>query len=300
MRPWVVCRERRSTHRLRLFCISFLVGSFLCSCKQDLSPIAEGTKNIQKGAEALSEGLKGVDPMGQQKLLRDNDNLRQIAESLRAQLNSTFAPASIGISRDSGFNLEITGSSGELWIDAWLDDPNHKFLQDQPIHDRDAALAISYNIADEMVNGTMTWCRKNGMGSACFLQYVYPKKSEQVDQAYKDAVNSGLQDFLKQPFNTPTPDVQTSAIQHWTRVTGEHQLHFRVTPKRLSKNGKWSLAYTTSIVLPNQTKQTVFQGAMSSERYGTELNKPVDIVATTFPIVVEENAPAAAASSKPR
>lgn len=266
--------------------------------------LEQSTKNIQNGAESLSAGLRAIDPAGIQSLLKDNANLRSQLEDIRKDLNSTFAPASIGISRDSGFNLEITGSSGELWIDAWLDDPNHKFLHDQPIHDRDVALPISYNIADRMVNGTMTWCRQNGGGDACFLKYVYyigpGTKSGQVDQAYQDAVNTGLQDFLKQPFNTPTPDVQTSAMQHWTMVSGEHQLHFRVTPKRLNKVGKWSLAYATSIVLPNQTKQIVLQGAMNSEKYGTELNKPVEIVATTFPIVVEENTPAVAAHSKAR
>jgi hypothetical protein len=269
----------------------------LISCNAD-KPVHEAseaviksTGNIKDASKELSDGLKGVDPAGIKQLLNDNTHLREVADNLRTQLNGMLAPASIGVTPNTGFSLEITGSTGELWLTAWLDQEAHRFFQNQPIHDRDVSLPVTYNIADTMVNGTWKWCEQNpmqGPANVCFVRYIYPSKSAQVDGGYKAAVDKAFQEFLAQPYALPVPDIQVSAIQHWTMISGEHQLHFRVTPKKLDRNGKWSPSYVTYITRPNTSKEVVFQGAMSSEKYGVELNKPVEEVLTSFPIVVTQ------------
>jgi hypothetical protein len=116
---------------------------------------------------------------------------------------------------------------------------------------------------------------------ACFVKYVHPAKAPQVDGEYKKAVDKAFQEFLTKPFVVPAPDAEVSAIQHWTMITGEHGLHFRVTPTQLNKDGKWSLSYKTYIVRTNGQKEVVFQGAMNGNKQGA----PVEKLVTTFPIV---------------
>src|SRR5205807_1900886 len=114
-------------------------------------------------------------------IVQKNDNLRKQLEDIRTELNTTFAPASIGISPNTGFMLEITGSTGELSLDAWLDDNRHLFFQDQPVHDREPTLQFTNNFGFVGINGSLDACKgqpevKDKLG--CFFTYVYPGREE--------------------------------------------------------------------------------------------------------------------------
>jgi hypothetical protein len=177
-----------------------------------------------------------------------------------------------------------------------LDDDGHKFLENKVLYDKDASLPIDYSIATTNIKETYAFSvRQNPLNpDDKFRFYIYGSdgtngKGKQIDGWYKEAVDKAFQNFLAQPLLLPSPDVGVSAIQHWTMVTGEHKLYFRVTPEKADKNGDWVLEYKTYIVHPNGDKEQVFSGRMDNETSPGTIGKPLAAhLATTFPIVVSE------------
>lgn len=246
--------------------------------------LESSTQNIKDGAQSLSKGMTGLDPLSLKQLVQTDDDLRKQLESLQTQLTAAFAPASIGIDSNTILDLEIKSSVGELSLNAWIDDPKHLFFQNQVIHDRQATLQFDNGIGVANVDGTRDACHSN---PSCKMGDLFPgqglSKGAQIDVDYKDSVNKAFQNFLLQPTFVPAPDIQVSAIQHWTMNTGEHRLHFQVTPRTLN-NGVWSLSYDAFMTKAAGNKQVVFQGSLDGKDV-----KPVDTDITTFPIVVSPN-----------
>jgi hypothetical protein len=283
--------------------LAILVTVMLASCgsKVDTGDIARtgddferASKNFESGMAKAADGLKGIDPLKLGQLLADNAELRGDVEKLKVAIIAVGSPGNIGISPTSQAIFEITGYSGRLRVDAWLDTEGDKFIQNRVLLKNEAQLKINYNYADDGINGTYRYCEKQTPSNVqgCFFNYAYPNKAAQIDGNYRSAVETALAQFLAKPFVMPsdTDDMQQQSFDQRFHQTGKHKLFIRITPEALDSTGNWTIEYKAYVERPNHRQDKFLVGRLDSQTSkGFTLGNPMEaVLVNTFDVIVTD------------
>jgi hypothetical protein len=270
--------------------------SYSGSCGIKTPDIATASSNVKDASQKLSEGMKElskIDPAGLKHLMEQNDQLRNVAETLRGELNSVESPGNIGVGPHSRAFLEITGYKGRLRVDAWLDSEANKFINNRVLVENEVALPLDATIATTMLNGTMDWCVKKAplVANTCFLKYAYPNKAPQIDGEYKKAADTALAQFLTKPFVIPSTDMALHDFGQRFGQSGEHSLFFRITPEKEDAQGNWEFEYKAYVDEPNHDKEQFLVGRIDSQTSKNyKLGQPLaPILANVFKVVITDH-----------
>jgi hypothetical protein len=268
------------------------------------------SQNVKAGLDNLSAGVAQVskiDPVGINRLLNENKDLREQLDTIRYKLDSYGnGGVVVEIGSNSRVVFQISGYRGAMTLDAWVDSelPDNMFMRSvELVHQTGKYPEVTYNIATEAVFATakQSWMENSGnhpfdswdflvhnpAGASVFVVRMGALRG-QIDASYNQAVNAAFDKLLKNSFSAPTPESGVAgpqAIAHRFLQGGHHQVFVRVTPQGPDESGHWSFAARTYIEhpadpantgTPNQEQVDVLN--MNDKDYGTIWNqklKPV-------------------------
>lgn len=221
-------------------------------------PIERATKNIQNGAESISKGmsdLSKLDPIALNKLLKENEELRQTAELLRKKLQEVDGVASVHVGQGSEVIFEITGYKGRLRLSGWVDNERNKFIDNRVL-----LLIEKPFVLDR------SWSYISG--------WYAPLPYQEKDVKMAEVAQASFDKYLADPFVPPSTDMRLHSVDRRFLSSGQHSILLQVTPEALDKNGQWELEYKMYVQTPAK-QAVVTTGRMDSQTSKGELGKPL-------------------------
>lgn len=233
-----------------------LTLSLLLNGCPPLSPIERATKNIKDGADSISKGMTDMshlDPIGLNKLLKDNEDLRKTADELRKRIQEVDGVASVHVGPGSEVRLEITGYKGRLRISGWVDNERNKFIDNRVLLLNEKPFVLDKKWSDI---------------SQVYRDEPWQRKDEIMAQMAQESLNK----YLADPFVPPSGDLRVHVISRRFLTGGDHSVLLLVTPEALDSHGQWELEYKMYVQTVN-SQDTVTVGRMDSQSSKYELGK---------------------------
>lgn len=300
------------TNRTRSVVLVGSVTVFACVKIPDLGPIEGAAKEIKAGATAIGKGmeeLKKLDPIALNKLLDENKDLRAAVEQAQSDLAKLGTKVGIvEVSPSSRVFFEVTGYSGQLRLDAWVNSPNNPFLTNKVLWNDTKRPTVDYGVAGRVIEekANIAWCGATKCGGPKPLHDIawvfgMPRFGQgcnegraEIDNAYRAQVESALSSFLAAPFARPSGDLAgPQAIDRRLLKEGRHTLMLRVTPEVLDSTGAWALEFKSYIKhMPDGTTEQIHAGRLDSQTSKFSLGKPMaDAFAGSFDVAFVQEQP---------
>jgi hypothetical protein len=273
--------------------VTFYFLGLAGSCNINTDDISKATKNITDASKQLNDGmtkLSNLDPLALNRLLKENADLKAQFETVRGVLNANAAPGNIGVGPNTRAVFEITGYTGQLRIDAWVDTPQNKFISNRVLLNAETGLDMTYTHGHDDIYNTWNWCNSTGQGNvynSCFVNYIYNlDKGKLIDSEYQAAVSAALEKFLAQPFVLPSVDMAQQAFDQRFYQEGEHALFVQVTPEKLDSHGSWVLEYKMYTTGPSDKEERFFVGRIDSDKTKYTLGQPTLPDVNVFKVMI--------------
>lgn len=254
-------------HTWVIVLISF--GALIGGCPNPLNPVERATGHIEKASENLSKGLTDlstIDPVALNKLLKENEQLRQTADLLREKLQAADGIASIPVGPGSEALFEITGYTGQLRLSAWVDTDRNKFIDNKVLLLNEKPFVLHETYRHLVSLAGVPWQERDKMLAA-------------------DA-QASVQEYLKYPFVLPSPEMRQHSIYRRFRASGDHSVMLQVTPEALDKSGHWAIEYNV-VVKTGTGEGQVIAGRMDGDTSRYKLGEPLPPKEAAFlPVVV--------------
>ncbi len=109
----------------RVFLIIFLsffslVGMADCPIKVETPDIRSAGRSLEEAANAVENGLKKFDPIALNKLLEENDSLRNTLSSIKVRLEGFSQGFTIIHLKNQRLRLKVIDYSGDLIVKAYI------------------------------------------------------------------------------------------------------------------------------------------------------------------------------------
>jgi hypothetical protein len=289
--------------------IWLLVVLVIAACVRipSLDPIENASKNVKAASEEIKKGMETLgklDPLALNKLINENTDLRNAVTEAQSQLARLGTRVGrVEVSPTSRVFFLITGYSGQLRLDGYVNSANNPFLTNKLALQAEKRPAIDYGIAQRILEekAKAVWCSRpfadcNAkplhdiawvFGDARFGEQCNRARFE-TDAAYKVEVERALTAYLASPFVPPSGELSgPQAIDRRLLREGPHTLYLRLIPEALDSTGHWNLEYKSYIQhLPDGQQEQIHSGRIDSKTSKWELNKPMDpMFAGSFDVV---------------
>ncbi|QQS34802.1 MAG: hypothetical protein IPM56_11070 [Ignavibacteriales bacterium] len=300
--------------------ILFFLLIIFCSCTAKIDLNEEDTLVIRKSFEDLKAGMESiskVDPFALNKILDENNTLRQQLELYQKQLNSFGAiGGSVIINPQNRVFFKIVGYSGSFRIDAWVNDSSNKFIKNGYLLDTDKHLDLKFDLATKMIEvaGIDAWREATGKSMDGWLwdcrdgcqghtqDKIFDAKSRftskvnnvrhSIDNEYETKVDAAFTQFLKSPFPLPSGSLSVpQAIDRRLQNSGGyHSIFVQLTPTELDRKQMWAIEFETYVLINNERSELIgFTRIDSSTDSSWVLNTPSNPVnVCTFFVKVTE------------
>ena len=215
--------------------------------------------------------LGELDPIALNKLLKDNDQLRQTSQLLQDKLREVDGVGSVYVGPNSEVYLDITAYTGSLRVTGWVDDERNKFIE---------------NIVLEAGEKPFTLSKKWSDISSWYSTSPWQEK----DTILAGIAQQSFDAYMASPFTLPSPDSSNYSVDRRFLVSGEHSIKLQITPEALDRNGEWIIEYRL-YVKTHEKEYTVTRGRMDSKTSTFALSKPLPPREVAFATVLVAPAP---------
>ena len=275
---------------ISLLASALLMGS---SCQIDTSDISTSADHIRRGIEhgaaELASGLRQIDPAGLNRLLSENERLRQQLDSIRGVTNGLSLGEGVITLRERRLALRVPHNTGSFTVTAWVDDRSNWAWQDRRFAPQELILPLKdaeYFVQDCVSHARIPfpfsavnrqdWCRNAAPHWAENVRSTISRHSQgEVARAFRQ--------FLQEAPLTPGPDVRLIEIGEARLTDGDHTISFEVTPVSPDSNARWSFRGQLVVIAANNSEFIIKEFDLLSERFPVHaLNTPLPLVTASI------------------
>lgn len=251
--------------------------------------------DLPKAADAFRQGLEGMDPIGFQKILKENEELRNTIASIQLKLSGVTAGSPVIVLSGRKLRIEVTQYTGDFLISGWVDTRANWFWQDRRFDRKDITLPINYEkVAEDLLQelkpqGKFPSYFQSAVTSAA--EVTLGKRRDLIADRYRQATTAAFAEFLRSSALVPGPDERFIDLRSSLLTVGNHTVTVEIRPIAGDSSARWALRGHVVSVAPNGDLEKIkeFDVDSNNPRYaGHSLGAPLDLVNAMIVVVSTE------------